>query len=45
MKIDRKSVYEKFDGRCAYCGREITIKQMQVDLNFSLWSACAKCEN
>ncbi len=27
----RKVVYNKFNGHCAYCGEEITIKQMQVD--------------
>lgn len=27
----RKSVYEKYGGRCAYCGREIAYKDMQVD--------------
>ncbi len=31
MKIDRQAVYEKYDGHCAYCGRKITYKQMQVD--------------
>ena len=31
MKINRQIVYEKHDGHCAYCGCEITIKQMQVD--------------
>lgn len=31
MKIDRKAVYEKYGGRCAYCGREIDFKDMQVD--------------
>lgn len=31
MKIDRKKVYDKYNGHCAYCGCEITIKQMQVD--------------
>jgi 5-methylcytosine-specific restriction endonuclease McrA len=31
MKIDRQLVYDKCDGHCAYCGVEITIKQMQVD--------------
>lgn len=31
MKIDRLSVYNKCGGRCGYCGREITIKDMQVD--------------
>ena len=31
MKIDRQFIFEKFDGRCAYCGREITITNFQVD--------------
>jgi 5-methylcytosine-specific restriction endonuclease McrA len=31
MKIDRQQVYDKCSGHCAYCGVEITLKQMQVD--------------
>ena len=31
MKIDRKAVWQKYGGRCAYCGCEITINEMQVD--------------
>ena len=31
MKINRQEVYDKCGGHCAYCGEEITIKQMQVD--------------
>lgn len=27
----RQVVYDKYKGRCAYCGREITYKEMQVD--------------
>lgn len=27
----REQVYNKCDGHCGYCGKEITIKQMQVD--------------
>ena len=27
----REQVYAKYDGHCAYCGREIAIKDMQVD--------------
>lgn len=30
-KVDRLLVHAKYDGRCAYCGTEITVKQMQVD--------------
>lgn len=31
MKINRQEVYDKYNGHCAYCGQEITIKEMQVD--------------
>lgn len=27
----RQYIYEKFNGHCAYCGREIAYKDMQVD--------------
>ena len=30
-KIDRTAVYKKYGGHCAYCGREIENKDMQVD--------------
>ena len=30
-KAIRETVHAKFNGRCAYCGREIKYKQMQVD--------------
>ena len=29
--IDRLKVYEKFDGRCAYCGEIILFSKMEVD--------------
>ena len=28
---ERKAVYELCGGHCAYCGKEIAIKEMQVD--------------
>lgn len=31
MKICRTSVHNKCNGRCGYCGREIILKEMQVD--------------
>lgn len=31
MKIDRQAVYEKWGGVCAYCGKVIEFKDMQVD--------------
>ena len=31
MKIDRVAVYNKYGGKCAYCGRKIDYKDMQVD--------------
>jgi 5-methylcytosine-specific restriction endonuclease McrA len=30
-KIDRLKVHEKCNGRCGYCGINITVKEMQVD--------------
>lgn len=30
-KATRRLVYEKYNGHCAYCGREIEMKDMQVD--------------
>lgn len=30
-KKKREAVYRKYDGHCAYCGREIGFKDMQVD--------------
>ena len=27
----RENVYKRFHGRCAYCGKKITLKEMQVD--------------
>lgn len=30
-KTDRLTVYQKYGGHCAYCGRKIYYKDMQVD--------------
>lgn len=30
-KNDRKVVFEKYNGHCAYCGCDITMQNMQVD--------------
>lgn len=30
-KKTREEVYQKYSGRCAYCGRPIALKDMQVD--------------
>lgn len=30
-KETRQAVYDKYDGHCAYCGKEIAYKDMQVD--------------
>ena len=30
-KATRQLVYDKYNGHCAYCGKEITLKDMQVD--------------
>lgn len=31
MKIDRLKIYNKCGGHCAYCGKNIEFKQMQID--------------
>ena len=31
MKIGRNTVLQKFNSHCAYCGEEITLKDMQID--------------
>jgi len=31
QKINRQEIYNKYDGRCAYCGESIELKDMQVD--------------
>lgn len=32
MKIDRQKIFDKYHGRCAYCGHALgSIKEMQVD--------------
>ena len=36
-KKTRMKVYEKCGGRCAYCGRQIEYKEMQVDHVVSLY--------
>jgi 5-methylcytosine-specific restriction endonuclease McrA len=33
----RERVHQKYGGRCAYCGEEITIKQMHVDHLKPVW--------
>jgi len=30
-KTKRHEIYNKYNGRCAYCGRKMTYKDMQVD--------------
>jgi 5-methylcytosine-specific restriction endonuclease McrA len=29
--MDRKSIYDKYSGHCAYCGTKMDFKDMQVD--------------
>ena len=30
-KSDRIKAYEKYNGHCAYCGKEIEYKEMRID--------------
>jgi len=39
MKPDRQLVHKKCNGRCAYCGIEIAIRDMQVDHVIPQWRA------
>lgn len=34
IKHKRIDIYNKFGGKCAYCGKSITFKEMQVDHKF-----------
>lgn len=36
-KAERQQVYDKCNGHCAYCGCELTFKDMQVDHVVSLY--------
>ncbi|MCL2650297.1 MAG: HNH endonuclease [Candidatus Azobacteroides sp.] len=39
MKINREQVYKKYNGHCAYCGKEITMNEMQIDhFKAQIWS-------
>jgi 5-methylcytosine-specific restriction endonuclease McrA len=38
--INRKLVFNKYNGHCAYCGIELTIKSMQVDHFLPKTSEC-----
>jgi 5-methylcytosine-specific restriction endonuclease McrA len=38
MKIDRVKVHEKYNGCCGYCGKQIALKEMQVDHITPLWT-------
>ena len=33
----RQKVYEKYSGHCAYCGQEISMREMQVDHIFPVY--------
>lgn len=44
MKIDRQKIHNKYNGHCAYCGKEITIKQMQVDHIQAKWNTWSEAE-
>lgn len=43
-KEQRKLVYQMYDGRCAYCGCELELKDMQVDHFNSVYAYDGKNE-
>lgn len=55
-KAERIAVYNKYNGRCAYCGKSIEYKDMQVDHLEAYWKggaddmenympACRRCNH
>lgn len=55
-KNQRKQIYKKYDGHCAYCGKSIELKDMQSDHQESkyrggdnnienLYPACRRCNH
>ena len=40
----REQVYQKCEGHCAYCGKEITYKEMQVDHIEPHWHTLTESE-
>ena len=44
-KSIREHVHQKFGGHCAYCGEEITLKQMQVDHVEPIWRGNVMAES
>ncbi len=45
MKIDRAKIHAKYNGCCAYCGKGITIKEMQVDHIKPKWDGGTDAED
>ena len=46
MKIDRQAIYNKYGGRCAYCGIKVKYKDFQVDhINPKYWNGTNDPEN
>lgn len=37
MKVNREQIFLKCNGHCAYCGKEITLKEMQIDHIIPHW--------
>ena len=44
-KINREEVHKKLNGHCGYCGKEITIKEMQVDHVIPKWKKIQSFHN
>ena len=47
-KLASEMVYQKYDGHCAYCGKEIKLSEMQVDhiipIAHSIYGPCNEAE-
>lgn len=42
MKINREEIHKKYSGHCSYCGKELTLKEMQVDHMLPKWRLSEK---
>jgi 5-methylcytosine-specific restriction endonuclease McrA len=45
MRVDREKVHVKYGGYCAYCGKMITLKGMQVDHINPKWNGGTDAED
>lgn len=45
MKIDRRYIFNKYNGHCGYCGQLIEFKKFQVDHIVPQYNKLPECDN